>query len=204
MAAPVYSAGTPGNLINDVSVIHGTTAAAFLDLSSSIEGQLTCETIVGASAPSIITTFSAYKAYAAGSSAPVTFNASASAGATSLSVNSKTGLSVGQNICLQQANSPKSGEMTKITAISGSSSPYTLNVTSIINSYSTGDNVYLMAQTASFVAAPSNSSGAYATNSDWSSEFFLGTGQWVIAAFNGDATYNVIANVTVDKITSFA
>ncbi len=129
MAAPVYSAGTPGNLINGVTVTHGAAAiAAFLDLSTSIEGQLTCEVITGSNAPTSISTVSAYKAYAAGASAPITFSAPATAGATSLSVSSKTGLSVGQTVCLQQASGSKLGELSKITAISGSSSPYTLTV----------------------------------------------------------------------------
>jgi hypothetical protein len=203
MAAPVYSAGTPGNLINGVTVTHGAAAiAAFLDLSASIEGQLTCEIITGSSAPTSITTVSAYKAYAAGASAPITFSASATAGSTSLSVSSKTGLSVGQTVCLQQASGSKLGELSKITAISGSSSPYTLSVGATINSYSSSDNVYLMAQTASFVVSPASSTGAYGTNTDYSAELFLGPSQWIIAALNGDALNNVTANVTVDKITS--
>ena len=93
MASPVYSAGTPGNLISLVSVAHGVTAAAFLDLSTSFEGQLTVETIVGRlGLDGVFTTWSVYKAYAAGSSAPITLTASAAAAATSLSTSSKTGL----------------------------------------------------------------------------------------------------------------
>ena len=206
MAAPVYSAGTPGNLVNGVSVAHGTTIAAFLDLSTSIEGQLTCETIVGASPPTNLTAFSIYKAYAAGSSAPITFGAAAAAGATSLSVSSKTGLSVGQNLCLQQAGGDRLGELAKISAISGSAAPYTLTIPSpgLVNSYSTNDFVYLLAQMASFTVSPSSSSGAYVANTDYSTELFLGPGQWIVAAQNSDTTYSVTVNVTYDRITSIA
>jgi hypothetical protein len=204
MAAPVYSAGTPGNLINYVSVAASKNAAAFLDLSTSIEGQLTCETIVGSSAPTGLTTFSAYKAYAAGSSAPITLSASATAGATSLSVSSKTGLSIGQTVCLQQAGGSKLGELSKITAISGSSSPYTLTVGATINSYSSGDYVYLMAQTASFAVAPASTSGTYSASTDYSSELFLGPGQWIVSASNADSSVSITANATYDRITAIA
>ncbi len=71
-----------------------------------------------------------------------------------------------------------------------------------INSYSSSDNVYLMAQTASFVVSPASSTGTYGVNSDYSAELFLGPGQWIIAALNGDSANNVTANVTVDKINS--
>ncbi len=205
MAAPVYSAGTPGNLINDVTVAHGATIAAFLDLSTTIEGQLTCETIVGASVPTGVTTFSVYKAYAAGSSASITLQAAATGGTTtSLSVSSKTGLSVGQRICLQQAGGSKLGELATISSVSGSSTPYTVVVSSaVINSYSSGDNVYLMAQAATFSAAPQSSTGTYVASSDYSLAIFLGPGQWIVAAGNADSSVSVTANVTYDRITSF-
>jgi hypothetical protein len=205
MASPVYSAGTPGNLINGVTVTFGKAAiAAFLDLSTSVEGQVTCEVVTGSSAPSIVTVFSVYKAYAAGSSPPATLTASATTGTTSLSVSSKTGLSVGQTICLQQHVSGNLGEIAKVTGITGSSSPYTITMaTGILNTYFTGDYIYLMAQSASFVSSPSSSTGTYASGSDYSSEIFLGPAQWIVSALNSDTAYNVTANVTYDRITSF-
>jgi hypothetical protein len=205
MASPVYSAGTPGNLINGVTVTFGKAAiAAFLDLSTSVEGQITCEVVTGSSAPSIVTVFSVFKAYAAGSSPPATLTASAPTGTASLSVSSKTGLSVGQTICLQQHVSGNLGELAKITGITGSSAPYTITMaTGILNTYSTGDYIYLMAQSATFVSSPSSSTGTYVSGSDYSSEIFLGPAQWIVAALNSDGAYNVTANVTYDRITSF-
>ena len=206
MAAPVYSAGTPGNLINGVTVTHGASAiAAFLDLSTSIEGQVTCEVVTAATTPTVVTTFSAYKAYAAGATPPASLLASATAGSTSLSVSNKTGFFVGQSICLQQHVSGSLGELSKITAITGSSSPYTVTVsTGLLNTYSSGDYVYLMAQTASFVVAPSSSTGTYtaSTVADYSAELFLSPAQWIIAVQNGDGANNVIANITYDRITA--
>src|ERR1700741_3474273 len=114
MPAPVYSAGTPGNVINGVSVAKGANAGAFVDLSTIIEGQLYCEIATG-TAPSAGTTFSAYRCYAAGTTAPITLSASASIGATSISVGSKTGLSVGQNVLLWHASSPTNGELVTVT-----------------------------------------------------------------------------------------
>ena len=55
MPSPVYSAGSAGNLINGISVAHGTTVAAFLDLSTCIEGQVSCEMTAGAMVRAIAT-----------------------------------------------------------------------------------------------------------------------------------------------------
>src|SRR5690349_14433453 len=115
MPAPVYSAGTVGNVINNVSVAHGATVSAFLDLSAAIEGQVNCEVATGATAPTAGTTFSAYRAYAAGGSPPITLSASVTLGATSISVSSSTGLHQGQNIALQQVSGSKLGEVVSIT-----------------------------------------------------------------------------------------
>ena len=95
MASPVYSAGTPGNLINSVTVAHGTTIAAFLDLSTSIEGQVTCEVATPSTSPASPTVFSFYKAYAAGSAAPILLTSAASPGGD-LDPGGQQGRAVGQ------------------------------------------------------------------------------------------------------------
>ncbi len=200
MPVPVYAAGTLGNLINGVSVAKGATAAAFLDLSSVIEGQVNCEVTTGGTAPTLGTVFSAYRAYAAGATAPITLSAAVSAGATSLSVSSAAGLHVGQNVALQQASGSKLGEVVMISNISGT----TLTVSATINAYSVGDGVYYISQTAAFTVTPSNSNGSWAPSKDYSAPMFLGTGQWVIAANNTDTTApSVTVSATVDKIASF-
>ena len=199
MPSPVYSAGTPGNLLSAVSIAAGKNSAAFLDISTCIEGQVTCE-LVTSSQPASATIFSAYRAYAAGASAPITTTASAAASATSLSVSSTTGLSVGQTIALVSA-STKVGELTTISVISGT----TLTVgtlTAAAGTYASGSLVYLIAQTPAFVVSPSNpSSGSWSANSDYSAEVFLGPSQWIVAANNGSAV-TVMVNATVDKITA--
>lgn len=199
MPSPVYSAGTPGNLLSGVSLATTKNAAAFLDLSTCIEGQVTCE-LITATQPTAATTFSAFKAYAAGASAPITLTATAAAGATSLSVSGATGLYQGQTIALV-TTATKVGELVTITSISGT----TLTVPAIAaaaGTYAIGASVYLMAQTASFVASPAiPSTGLWAANSDYSAELFLGPAQWIVSASN-TATQTVTVNATVDKITA--
>jgi hypothetical protein len=206
MPAPVYSAGTPGNVINGVSVAKGANVAAFLDLSTVIEGQVNCEVVTG-TVPTAGTVFSAYKAYAAGAAAPITLSSAVAAGATSLSVASMIGLSVGQNIALWHGSAPTVGEIVTVTAITGTG-PYTLTITGngtgggSIYSYSSGDGVYLIGQTAAFSVMPSGPTGTWAANKDYSAPMFLGTGQWIIAANNTDAAQTVMVNATCDRITS--
>ena len=199
MPSPVYSAGTPGNLIGGVSVAKQTTVAAFLDLSSCIEGQVSCEVTTGTGAPTAGTAFSAYKAYAIGAAAPIAV--SSNANSTTLVVSNTTGLHVGQSFAIQQAGGSKLGEIATISAIS--STTLTL-VAALINTYASGDNVYLINQTATFSVTPASSAGTWAINKDYSASMFLGAGQWVIAANNTDGTQTVTVTVTSDKITGFA
>ena len=199
MPAPVYSAGTVGNVINGVSVAHGATIAAFLDLSTAIEGQVNCEIATGASAPTAGTAFSAYRAYAAGSSPPITLSAGVTAGATSISVSSVTGLHQGQNIALQQVGGSKLGEVVSISAISGT----TVTISATINAYSASDAVYLMGQTPVTGVTPSSPAGTWAANKDYSAPMYLGTGQYILAANNADSAQSVTVSATVDKVTSY-
>jgi hypothetical protein len=201
MPSPVYAAGTPGNLISGVSVAAGgtKTVAAFLDISTCVEGQVTCEMTTGTTAPPTLgTTFSAYKAYAAGASAPITLTASAAASSTSLSVSNTTDLHAGQQVALVSA-STKVGELVTISAISGT----TLTVGATTYGYNSGDLLYLAAQTASFAVQPTNpSTGTWAPSKDYSSVLFLGPSQWIIAANNTDTAQPVTVNVTYDRITA--
>ena len=112
-----------------------------------------------------------------------------------------TGLHVGQSFSIQQAGGSKLGEIATISAISGTT--LTL-VAALINTYASGDNVYLINQTATFSVMPASSAGTWAINKDYSASMFLGAGQWVIAANNTDGTQTIIVTVTSDKITGFA
>ena len=53
MAAPTYSAGTLGNVLNGVALAAGGTknAAALVDLSTVLGGALHCQMTTGATAP---------------------------------------------------------------------------------------------------------------------------------------------------------
>jgi hypothetical protein len=201
MPSPVYSAGAPGNLINGVSVAKGSTIAAFLDLSNIFEGQVTCEMTTGGTAPTAGTTFSVYKVY--GNSSANTISSASAAGATSITVSGSAGLHVGQKVALQQASGSKLGELVTISGAITGSGPYTMPVTALVNSYSSGDAVYLVGQTATAVVTPSSPSGTWAASTDYSGAMFLGTGQWAIAGNNGDGTQTVTVTVSVDKITAY-
>jgi hypothetical protein len=212
MPAPVYSAGTYGNVFNAVSVAHGNTIAAFLDLSTSIEGQVNCEVVTGASPPTAGTTFSAYRAYgsATGTSTPVApFTiAAASTGATSLTLTAVAsgaggGLHAGQKIALQQASGSKLGEVATISAVSGSG-PYTVTVAATLNAYSNNDYAYLMGQTSVASVTPASAAGTWAASTDYSAPLYLGTGTYILAAANNDTANSVTASATMDKVTSFA
>src|SRR5579883_24853 len=173
MAAPVYSAGTVGNLINAVSIAAGGSkdAAAFYDGSTVVETQLTLELITGSTAPSKQTTFNIYKVYAAGSSAPLTFASSASAGATTITLNSAGSLQKGMQFLIQQASGSKLGEVVTVSSIAGAAITLAAGT---INAYSTNDLAYYIAQTATFTAAPASSSGSWSASSDYSVAVFLG------------------------------
>jgi hypothetical protein len=201
MPSPVYSAGTPGNLVNGISVAKGATIAAFLDVSTCIEGQVSCEMTTGTTAPTAGTVFSAYKVY--GNSAANTISASVAAGATSLSFSSSAGLHNGQKILLQQATSTKLGELVTITGSISGTGPYTVPVSATINSYSVGDAVYLIDQIATATATPSSTTGTWAASTDYSTALFLGTSQWAIAANNTDSAQTVTVTASVDKITAY-
>lgn len=199
MPTPVFAAGSPGNLINGVSAAKSTTIAAFLDLSTAFEGQLTCEVTTGATAPTSGTTFSASKVYGGGIAN--TLSAAATAGATSIQVTSAAGLHPGQKILLQQAGGLKLGELVTIGAsgISGSG-PYTVSISATLNNYSIGDSLFLVNQSTPNVVTPSAS---WAASSDYSAPMILGTGQWAVAASNSDTAQAVIVTVSVDKITAY-
>ena len=195
MPTPVYSAGSAGNLINGVSVAHGATIAAVLDLSSAWEGQVTCEVATGATPPIAGTTFSAYKVY--GNSSAITV--SSNPNSTTLNVSSAAGMHIGQKVAVQQAGGSQSGELATITGISGT----TLTVATLLNTYSAGDHVYLVSQGTTSVVMPSSPSSTWAATSDYSYPMVLGTGQYVVAVNNTDSAQAVTATVSVDKIMSY-
>jgi len=209
MPSPVYSAGTVGNTINAVPVAKGVTIAAFLDLSTAIQGQVNCEVVTGANPPTVGTAFSAYRAYAAGGAPPITLTGAVTANqaSTTLAVSSTAGLHQNQLIALVQAGGSKLGEIVKISAaVTGSPVSIAGGGTNsgTVNSYGSGDAVYLIGQTPVTGVTPSGPTGTWAANQDYSAPMYLGTGQYVIAANNADSAQSVTVSVTTDKVTGFA
>jgi hypothetical protein len=196
MASPTFSPGSVGNLIASITLAPSKTVAAFLDLSTCVEGRVTCELVVGSTAPTAPTTFGAYPVYAP----PTTLTGSVSTGATSLAVATAAGIHPGQKICLQQASGSLLGEIVSVSAISGT----TLTVSATINSYSTSDDVYLITQTPTFAVTPGPTQGNFSATTDYSTTMALGPGQWVVSPSNGDATATVTAIVSVNKTPGFA
>ena len=195
MPVPIYSAGSAGGLIGGVSVAHGATIAAYLDLSGVWEGQVTCEVATGATPPTAGTTFSAYKVYGNSSAITVSTNPNS----TTLNVSSASGMRVGQKVAVQQAGGSQSGELATITGISGT----TLTVATLANTYFSGDHVYLINQSTTNVVTPSGSASTWAASTDYSAPMVLGTGQYVVAANNADTAQAVTVSASVDKIASY-
>jgi hypothetical protein len=214
MPSPVFSAASnPGNVIGGVSVTKGATIAAFLDLSTCVEGQLDCAIATGTSAPTTGTTFSAYHVYAAGGSPPLTLTGAVTAGATSIPVNASGNLAylhAGEQFAIVSQNAPHAGEIVTLSTAPSGTGAQSLTVAGTasgggtVNGYSTGDYIYLISQTATFTTTPASSTGTWAASKDYSSALFLSCGQWIIAASNGDATYAITVTITEDKITGFA
>ncbi len=198
MAAPTYSAGSYGGVINAVSVAHGANSAALVDLSTKLGGALLCKILTAASAITTATTFSAYRISGATASGNTTLSAGASGGATSLSVNSATGIGKNTVIAVVTA-SGLVGELVTVTNVSGS----TLTVNATINAYSTNDLVFLIEQT------PSGGSVApglsWAANTEYSTTIYPPAAfLWILAAKNGDGSNSVTVTVTLDTNPAFS
>ncbi|MHB1559514.1 MAG: hypothetical protein ACYC61_18865 [Isosphaeraceae bacterium] len=202
MPSPVYSAGTPGNVISNLPVAKSSTVAAFLDISTCVEGQVTCEMATGATAPTAPTTFGAYKAYAAGASAPITLTAPVTAGAVSLPLSGAVGLHQNQKVALIAAATGR-GEIVTLAAAPAGTAAQSIACSATLNAYAANDEVYLMVQVASSQVSPSSPANqSWSANTDYSGEMFLGPAQWVIGINNTDTAQSVTVSATVDKITA--
>jgi hypothetical protein len=201
MAAPTYSAGTPGNVINGVALAAGGTknTAALVDLSTVLGGALHCQMTIGSTAPTAATTFRCFRAYAATAASPgTTLSAAASSGATTLSVNSASGINRGQQIAILTA-AGLVGEVVTVSSISGA----TLTLAAgTINGYSTNDLVFLIEQTASGgTVAPGSS---WAANTTYSTTIYPPSAWlWIVQAVNADPAQAVTVSVTLDKNPAF-
>jgi hypothetical protein len=201
MAAPTYSAGTPGNVINGIGLASGGTknSAALVDLSTVLGGALHCQMTTGSTAPTAATTFRCFRAYASTVASPsMTLSAAASSGSTTLSVNSASGINRGQQIAIVTA-AGLVGEIATVSSISGAT--LTLAV-GTINAYSTNDLVFLIEQTASGgTVAPGSS---WAANTTYSTTIYPPSAWlWIVQAVNADTAQAVTASVTLDKNPAF-
>lgn len=201
MAAPSYSAGTIGNVINGVSLASGASknAAALVDLSTVLGGALHCQMSTGATAPTAATTFRCFRVYAATATAPSTTLAGAvTIGATSVSVGSAAGINKGQQIAILTA-AGLVGEIVTVSSVSGT----TLTLAAgTINGYSANDLVFLIEQSATGgTVAPGSS---WAANTTYSTSIYPPSAWlWVVQATNADTAQAVSVSVTLDRNPSF-
>lgn len=201
MAAPTYSAGTPGNVFNNVSLAAGggKNVAALVDLSTVLGGALHCQVATGATAPTAATTFRCLRVYAATAAAPnATLSAATTAGAASIAVSSVAGISRGQQVAIVTA-AGLAGEIVTVSAISGTA--LTLSA-GTLNTYSAGDLLFLIEQAAS--------GGTVAPGSTWTANTVYSTSiyppaawVWIVQASNADTAQAVTVSVTLDKNPSF-
>lgn len=199
MAAPTYSAGTPGNVLS-LGLAAGKNAAALVDLSTVLGGALHCKLTTGAAPPTAPTTFAMDRVSAATATAPnTTLSAASAVGSTSLSVGSIAGINSGQKVALLAATTGI-GEI--ITVASASGTTLTLSG-GTINAYSAGDSVFHVEQTAS--------GGSVAPGYSWTSNTTYSTSiyppaawVWVVEVANADTSQAVAVSVTLDKNPAFA
>jgi len=202
MAAPTYSAGTVGNVLNGVTLAAGGTknAAALVDLSTVLGGALHCQMATGSTPPTAATTFRCLRVYAATVTAPnATLSSAVVAGATSITVSSAAGITRGQVIAIVTA-AGLVGEIVTVTSIAGN----TLTLAAgTINAYSSGDLVFLIEQAASGgTVAPGSS---WAANTTYSTSIYPPSAWlWIVQATNNDTAQAVTVSVTLDKNPAFS
>jgi hypothetical protein len=198
MAAPTYSAGSLGNVINAVNVVKGGNSAALVDLSTVLGGALLCKILTGAAPITVPFTFGCYRVTGATAAGKTTLTAAAVVGASSLTVASASGIGKSAVIAVVKA-ATLLGELVTVTNVNGT----TLTVSPLINAYSINDLVFLIEQTPSGgVVAPGSS---WVANTEYSTTIYPPAAWlWIVAAKNGDATNAVTVTVTLDKNPTFS
>ena len=198
MAAPTYSAGTLGNVINAISVAHGANSAALVDLSTVLGGALLCKVLTGSPAITAAVTFGCYRVTGATATGNTSLLAGATAGATSLSVKSASGIGKNAVIAVVKATGLV-GELVTVSNVNGT----TLAVSAIANAYSANDPVFLIEQTASGgTVAPGS---PWVANTEYSTTIYPPAAWlWIVAARNTDATSAATVTITLDKNPAFS
>jgi hypothetical protein len=197
MAAPTYSAGTLGNVINAISVASLKNSAALVDVSTKFGSALLCKILTGTNAITNPVTFSMYRITGATASGSASVASNANSGNTSLVVNSATG--IGKNTVIGVvANSNSVGELVTVSNTNGT----TLTVSALINAYSTNDLVFLIEQTPSGgVVSPGAS---WAANTEYSTTIYPPPAfLWIVGAKNTDAAQAATVTVTMDTNPAF-
>jgi hypothetical protein len=196
MPSPVMgSLPTSGNLIGpNKSLAASANWGALVDATTSFEAHVDVIDITGATAAAtsgLQTTI--YHVYAS------TYQTvGIVAGATSLTVNSGTGIYRGMVLAIGGAN-PEVVTVANTYTVGSTSVP----VSATLYNHSSNDPVYIVAQTA-FVGPITLGYNLTAANTTYSAPFFLPTGYYFLAVKNTDATNAVTIESTVRYITSIA
>jgi len=201
MAAPTYSAGTYGNVINGVSVAHSTNIAALVDLTTKLGGALLCKILTAATAITAPVTFSCYRITAALAGTPnTTLTSGYSAGVTSIAVASVTGISKNSKIFLWSPGaSPPVGEIVTVSNIAS----LVLTVNATVNAYSSADYVFLIEQTPTGGVVAPGSSWVAAT--EYSASIYPPPAWlWCVQASNGDGAQPATVTINLDTNPAFA
>jgi hypothetical protein len=197
MAAPTYSAGSLGNVINAITVTKGANSAALVDLSTVLGGALLCKILTSSPVITAAVTFGCYRVTGATATGNTTLLAAASAGATTLSVRSASGIGKNTVIAVVKA-AGLVGELVAVSNVSGT----TLTVAATINAYSINDLVFLIEQTPSGGSVSPGS--AWAASTEYSTTIYPPAAWlWIVAAKNNDASNSAAITVTLDKNPAF-
>lgn len=192
MSAPVMGARpTPGSVIASQALAAGVTKniAAVIDNTAGFETHLTC-VHAPTTAPSATSGVKQelYEVYGL-----TTLTNSPSAGGTSITVASATGLYLGMKIMVGD-------EIVTISAISG----LTITIGALIRAHNSGNYVWIFAQTPT-VVGPVLGQNLTTANSCYSGPaLYIPTGEFVLVLTQNDASVATTVEATSRSITSVA
>jgi hypothetical protein len=161
-----------------ISIAASSERAVPYNISTKFEAHVTCHSQMGGTvAATTGVRFEVYQYYGS-----TTTTASSSAGATSISVASATGIVKGARLGIWDATN--GGEILEVSNVSGT----TLTVAATKYNHTNGANVYVIETTPTITVQPGPNSGNYAADKVYSKMIQFGTGLWFVRAVNLDAS----------------
>lgn len=197
MPAPTYNVNQNYPL-SAVSIAAGKNAAALVDLSTVIQGEVWCQMLSGATPPTAGTTFSLRRVIGAKATGNALLSGTNSSGQTTVNVQTAipSNLTKGHLIALISASTGV-GEVCTVTNITS----LALTVSAVLeNSYANNDLLFLIEQTASGGSVTPGSS--WSANSSYDTTLYPPIGIFILHALNTDGSVAVTVSSVVDTVPS--